>query len=263
MARKNNKSKKKSLFHRLRIRIKRYYHRIMRILMAALIIIGIGYAGKVIFKSCSKRVTRTTVNSTDYNGIDVSKHNGKIDWAKVATDQRIQFVYIKATEGATRTDAMYQRNIDQARAQGIKVGSYHFFISWRSAKEQFENFRRQVNFSEQDLIPMIDVEEQGCRTATRAALQKNLNEFIQLIKQEYGVYPLLYSQYRFYNDNLAPEFNKYHIFIARYSTSKPTLRGKGKYNIWQFTENGRVDGISTPVDLDRFANGTKLEDILL
>ena len=92
---------------------------------------------------------------------------------------------------------------------------------------------------------------------------RRLAEFMQLVKDEYGKYPLLYSQYRFYNDNLAPEFNKYFIFIARYSNKEPVLKGKGKYNIWQFSEKGRVAGIKGYVDLDRFANGTTIADIEL
>lgn len=62
---------------------------------------------------------------------------------------------------------------------------------------------------------------------------------------------------------LAPEFNKYLIFIARYSDSQPILKGEGKYNIWQFTERGHIDGIKEKVDLNRFANGTTINDIML
>ena len=66
-----------------------------------------------------------------------------------------------------------------------------------------------------------------------------------------------------YHKMLAPEFNKYFIFIARYGKSTPNLHGPGKHNIWQFTEKGRVPGISGHVDLDKFDNGTTLRDILL
>lgn len=55
---------------------------------------------------------------------------------------------------------------------------------------------------------------------------------MDLVKREYGKYPILYSQYGFYNKMLAPEFNKYYIFIARYGTQKPVLKGNVNYNIW-------------------------------
>ncbi|MBO4849723.1 MAG: glycoside hydrolase family 25 protein [Prevotella sp.] len=202
-------------------------------------------------------------SGNSYDGIDVSKYQGKINWEKVATDKQIQFVYVKATEGASLVDRNYKRNIKGARQAGIRTGSYHFFTSRRPAKEQFEHFRHHVKKSEQDLLPMVDVEESGVRGLSRSDLQQRLDEFMQLVKQEYGKYPLLYSQYGFYNKMLAPEFNKYFIFIARYGKSTPSLHGPGKHNIWQFTEKGSINGISGHVDLDKFDNGTTLRDILL
>lgn len=201
--------------------------------------------------------------SCDYDGIDVSKYQGEIDWCTVALDSKIQFVYLKATEGASHVDRCYKENIRKARSAGLLVGSYHFFTSQRSPEDQFLNFRKYVKHEEQDLLPMVDVEHTGNRLAKRQQLQNNLAKFMELVKAEYGQYPLLYSQYKFYNDMLAPEFNHFFIFIARYSDSKPTLRGGGRYNIWQFTEKGHIDGIKENVDLNRFANGTTINDILL
>lgn len=210
-----------------------------------------------------QRRERRTINSREYNGIDVSKHQGRIDWYAVAGDERIQFAYIKATEGVTHSDRRYATNIREARAAGIMVGSYHFFRAGRPAAEQWRNFRRHVDPHQQDLLPMVDVEESGCRGVRREALQRNLAEFMRLAKAEYGRYPLLYSQQRFYNDMLAPEYNRYLIVMARYSTTPPQLAGGGRHNIWQFTESGHIKGIRGAVDLNRFANGTTLDDIRL
>ena len=129
------------------------------------------------FKSWT-HVDEIIPESKGYDGIDVSKHQGKIDWEEVAKDKNIQFVYIKATEGRTMLDRRYRENITGARKAGLKVGSYHFFTSRRSARDQFENFRSHLNRSEQDLIPMVDVEESGCKRATRSELQKSLGEFM-------------------------------------------------------------------------------------
>lgn len=207
--------------------------------------------------------SRYTITATDYNGIDVSHHQGNIDWAQVAGDSHIQFVYIKATEGSTHTDRRYRQNITAARAAGLPVGSYHFFLARRPAADQFDNFCRHVDASQQDLLPMVDVEESGCRGVSRGQLQRNLQQFMDLVRDRYGHYPLLYSQYRFYNTMLAPEFNRYYIMMARYGRRPPVLHGTGRYNIWQYTERGRVSGIRGYVDLDRFDNGTTLSDIKL
>ena len=202
-------------------------------------------------------------SSSNYDGIDISKYQGKINWKKVKANRNIKFVYIKATEGASLVDKKYKSNLKGARDVGIPVGSYHFFTSHRSAEDQFANFKRNVPKSKQDLLPMVDVEEDGVRGCSRAKLQKSLGEFMQLVKNEYGKYPLLYCPLDFYNKMLAPEFNKYYIFIARYGKSAPRLHGPGKHNLWQYSEKGRIDGIPNLVDLDKFENGTSIHDIML
>ena len=249
-------------WHRLRRWCRQRWRR-WRVPLAAAVVALLAIAVAVKHFWPASRPARVTVESGDYNGIDVSRHQGRIDWQRVAADPKIQFVYIKATEGASLVDRDYERNFEQARAAGLKVGSYHFFTSYKSARAQFDNFKRHVDKSAQDLLPMVDVEEAGNRRATRQSLQPHLQEFMELVRAEYGQYPLLYSQYKFYNTLLAPEFNRYFIFIARYGRAEPVLRGGGKYNIWQYTERGHVDGISGAVDLDRFCNGTTLDDILL
>ncbi len=201
--------------------------------------------------------------SAHYDGIDISKYQGKINWKKVKANRKIKFVYIKATEGASLVDKTYRRNIDEARKNGLKVGSYHFFTSYKTPEEQYKNFKRQVKKGEQDLLPMVDVEEAGNKNARREVLQQRLWRFMELVKDDYGEYPVVYSQYKFYNDLLAPEFNNCIIFIARYGKAAPALRGGGEYNIWQYTERGKVDGIRGYVDLDRFENGTTLDDLTL
>lgn len=202
-------------------------------------------------------------SNADYDGIDVSKHNGNINWERVSQDPNIKFVYIKATEGASRVDKNYKENLREARAAGLKVGSYHFFRGYRTAQEQFANFSKNVDKSQQDLVPMVDVEQTGNSQVAPALLRARLQEFMELVKEQYGKYPLLYSQHHFYNERLAPEFNKYFIFMARYSKKEPELKGGGKYNIWQHSEKGRIKGIHGDVDLDRFGPGTRLSDIEL
>ena len=65
------------------------------------------------------------------HGIDVSHHNAKINWDKLKDSRTeevgIDFVYIKATEGATHLDKEFQRNWKEARRIGMKRGAYHFY----------------------------------------------------------------------------------------------------------------------------------------
>lgn len=259
--RKTRKRNSKFSFSRIYKRLHRRLRRSGKLLLVICISALVAFLIKDRFFNFG--TNRSTVFATDYNGIDVSKYQGNIDWNKVSEDSHIQFAYIKASEGSNIFDSKYSRNIKDARNAGIKTGSYHFFIGRKSAKEQFDNFNRHVSKYNQDLIPVVDVEEAGNRYISRSQLQRNLQEYMDLIKREYGKYPILYSQYGFYNKMLAPEFNKYYIFIARYGAQKPVLNGNGNYNIWQYSEKGRIKEIKGTVDLNRFAYGTRLVDIEL
>ena len=72
-----------------------------------------------------------------YDGIDISSHQGFIDWKKVSSDKDIRFVYIKATEGATYRSPHYAHNLTQARRYGLLVGSYHYLTSTSTIYQQF------------------------------------------------------------------------------------------------------------------------------
>ena len=107
-------------------------------------------------------------------GIDVSHHQKTINWEKVAADN-VQFVYIKATEGATYQDPMFRKNIEGAQKAGLLVGVYHYFRMTSSPEEQFENFKNAMKGYEMDLVPMIDVERNDNKSIKE--LQKNLERY--------------------------------------------------------------------------------------
>lgn len=198
-----------------------------------------------------------------FDGIDVSHHQGKINWRLVAKNPSVRFVYIKATEGSTIVDSRYRYNITQARKAGLPCGAYLFLSSTSSAKAQFRAFTRVVKKEDQDLVPVIDVERENMRFWTKKEVHANVKLLIKLMKAHYGKAPIIYSQFAYYNEQLAPTFNQYHLFLAKYSKGHPTIRGKGKNNIWQFTERGQINGIRGRVDLNRLVNGTTLDQLRL
>lgn len=198
-----------------------------------------------------------------YDGIDVSHHQGKIDWKKVAKDKKIKFVYIKATQGRTLIDKRYYENLREARRQGLKCGSYHYFSSETSVRAQVRLFTTIVQKKQQDLIPMVDVEREGMYLWSRRQVQDSLALFCKLVKKHYGKAPLIYSHYHYYNTHLAPQFNRYFLFLGKYSWPQPRINGLGKHNIWQYSERGKINGIRGYVDLDRFMSDTSLKDITL
>ncbi len=234
-------------------------------------IIVIALSGEAATKKVSRRqhiespksrvAQQASRNSDDYDGIDVSSYQKDIDWEKVCADKRIKFVYIKATEGSTYTSPHFEFNIENARKYGLKVGSYHFLRTTSSLKSQFENFKKSARRDEQDLLPLIDFENKG--SWTHKQIIDSLEAFAGMIREHYHCEPMIYTMTSFYNSYLSPYFNKYPIFIARYSTSQPQLSNGAQYLLWQYTDQGKVDGIDHAVDMCRFAEGVRLRDIMI
>ena len=196
-----------------------------------------------------------------YDGIDISDHQKRIDWPEVAKDKNIKYVYIKATEGATYVSNLYRYNLENAHKHGIKVGSYHFLRTGSRIRDQFDNFKRVVKKNEQDLLPVIDVEvRQGW---TNQQLRDSVKLFADLVEEHYGCRPIIYTSSSFYDNILGRSFNIYPLFIARYSASPPTLKSGNDWVMWQFSERGRIRGISTNVDLSCFNKGRSLSDIMI
>ena len=93
-------------------------------------------------------------------GLDVSNHQGVIDWRSVPKD-KVSFVYIKATEGGDWRDKSFARNWAEARQAGFQVGAYHFFTLCRDALTQARNFMDVVKPHPGMLPPALDLEYGG------------------------------------------------------------------------------------------------------
>lgn len=178
------------------------------------------------------------------NGIDVSRFQDSIKWSKVAKNKKIQFVYVKATEGASIRDRMYAYNVKKAREAGILVGSYHVYSSRTTAFKQFNNFKRVVGKTKQDIIPVLDIEAVHCHKLYMARVDK----LLELMEKEYGVKPMIYTSEKLYMTHFdVKKYKKYHFFIANYRR-EPRMA----YTLWQYTQRGRQKGISGFVDFSKF-----------
>lgn len=197
------------------------------------------------------------------SGIDVSHHQGHIDWQKLARNKKIRFVYMKATQGSTLVDECYHLNFRLARAAGFKVGSYHYFSPKSSLKEQFDNFICNAPKALQDLRPLIDIEDPALLRWPKAAFRNHMTVFLKMIENYYGVCPVIYSTEPFYRKLLKDDFKDYYPFIARYRKDAPTDLLQGRRGLWQYSEEGRLDGIEREVDLDAFCNGGSVADLLM
>jgi lysozyme len=240
-------------------------HKFLLISIISTLVVAFSVGGVWAF-NFSKRKTKQKCSQLvipkDSVGIDVSHHQGDINWQEVSK-QKILFVYIKATEGKTYTDPKFHANIKGAKKHGLKVGAYHFFRMTSGAREQFNHFYSQVGKYKMDLIPMIDVEVPHKEVKSIKQVQDSLDVFIKLVTQKYGKKPMIYGTQRSYNTYCASKYNNLHLYIGRYNTKGPEINGKGSYTIWQYSECGKIKGIPKPVDLCKFRKGYGVKDIKL
>ena len=237
---------------------------IIIIIFASLIAVTVSYTA--INFDINHLLPRNTVLKRNarqsFSGIDVSHHQGQIDWKKVKIAKPdLAFIYVKCSEGKTYKDPCFVKNVKGATSQGYKVGAYHYFRMTSSAHDQFRNFKAQMDRVTLDLIPMVDVETNDKRP--RKELQDSLQVFLNLIEKAYGKKPMIYGTQRSYNSYCAPEFNDYPLYIGKYSASKPVVIGPSHYTIWQFSETGTIKGFKGGVDLCRFHPDKSLKDIVL
>ena len=193
------------------------------------------------------------------HGIDLSHYQGEVFWEAIGDNSNMTYVYLKATEGGDRIDDKYERNIELAHKYGLKVGSYHFFRPKTDLTSQLENFKTQCRPSQQDLIPMIDVEtKQGMGNE---AFCDSLLKFLDMVEEAYHQKPLVYTGTNFYNRYLVGKLDDYKLMIAQYSSKEPILADDKDYLLWQYTGKGYIDGIRGYVDKSRFMGQNGLREL--
>ncbi len=197
--------------------------------------------------------TENDTSQFEVHGIDVSHHQSYINWDSVI-GHNFSFVYIKATEGEQFVDSMYQRNWQESRRVGIKRGAYHFFRPSLSATLQADNFIAQVHLEDGDLLPVLDLEVLDNVPIQDFIFRAKL--WLTQIENHYGVKPIIYTYFKFYNKYLAGQLEDYPIWIARYNNKSPKLANRLQWTFWQHQCEGNIAGINTLVDLNVF-NGDK------
>ena len=194
----------------------------------------------------------------EIHGIDISHHQGKIDWQElkdkgVIDKFPIRFVMIKATEGASQIDENFRENFYQAREHGFTRGAYHFYSVHSSAADQARFFISKVKLENGDLPPVLDVEHKP-KKQTDEQFKASVLEWLQIVERHYGVKPIIYTYYKFKTRYLNdPIFDDYPYWIAHYYVDQVEYDGPWKF--WQHTDVGRLPGIKGDVDFNIY-NGS-------
>lgn len=216
-------------------------------------------------------LSNSTVKSLDefpLRGVDVSNHNGEIDWKKVK-DSGIGFVYVKAVQGTTMVDSRVRRNLDALHINEIPHGVYLTYDFCKGPDEQVDNLLRVLPSGE-DVLPIaLDLEwydgdtsfagvQSGCANANITVTQDRILRALQRLTAAYGKPPVIYLP-SWAQKNLDKRFENYPKWVADFSlASRDNARPKAaNWTIWQYQDRGRVDGIPGPVDLNVFAGDAK------
>lgn len=183
-------------------------------------------------------------------GIDVSHHQGKIDWNKALnmniSGDSIAFVYLKVSEGTNFKDPRYEENRRTLDRHPVKVGGYHFFSPRSSARAQAHFFIQ--NFKKTSLLPVLDLEV--IAPLDQNTLIDSVQVFINVIHRQLGISPIIYTYESFYTDYIkGSALEAHHFWIAAY---KPNCAICTQDNVilWQFSDQGTINGIHEKVDLN-------------
>ena len=220
---------------------------------AALVVLG----GAYLFRNY---ILPHSVNVDRYRypvaGIDVSKHNGEIDFGKVAADD-YQFVFIKASEGKTYKDEAFERNYRGAREAGLMVGAYHFFRKNRTGEEQAANLLDVVKGKTSDLPLVIDLEDDwgnGATTSRETALKRVL-DMIDILKAK-GYDVMIYTNLDGYEKYYKGMMGDYDLWLCSFTS--PDMLTDKPHRFQQFNHEGTVLGVKGDVDLNVW-RGSKRE----
>lgn len=189
--------------------------------------------------------------------IDVSHHNGLIDWETVK--KTVSQCFIKSTQGVTFRDPMFIRNAIAATETGIQVGYYHYATLNShnvelDAQDECKWFIANVKKVPLGRLPLVlDLEDEKCTLSKQDVFLYVKSFFRHLVLNGYHDY-LLYSCTSFLNRHLPPNHNLGYVklWIADYNEPHFTPHGWEDIHLLQYTDKGKVEGIKGYVDLNRY-----------
>jgi lysozyme len=194
------------------------------------------------------------------HGIDVSAHQGEIDWPTLAEGQ--DFAFIKATEGSTFVDKRFATNWPGAQAAGLAVGAYHFFSFESPGTTQAANFIKTVPLTPGALPPVVDLEFYDLWSLNPPAIETvraELDALLADLKTHYGQPPIIYVDTDMYSRYLAGSYADNPLWV-RDLRSKPKLPNDRAWTFWQYADNAKLSGYTgdeDSIDLNVFAGNAE------
>lgn len=185
-------------------------------------------------------------------GIDVSEFQGKIDWEKVKNDG-IEFAILRCGYGMdflNQDDVEYERNANECERLGIPYGVYlmSYANTVEKARSEAEHVLRLIEGRKISLGVWHDIEDNGTSGAiNKETLTNIINTFCNTIKNA-GYKVGVYASLNWLENKIEKTIkDNYDIWVAQYYSK---CEYEGKYIMWQHTSSGKVNGISTNVDMN-------------
>lgn len=189
-------------------------------------------------------------------GIDVSRYQGEIDWEKVKADG-IRYAILRvgsSNNNGVYIDPYFEENYLGCLANGIAVGAYIFTYAENETEQNEEilKFLQALEGKTFKYPVFVDVEYKGLASLGKSQLSSLIKRYMDILDQK-GFIPGWYSYTNFINSYIDTDALKdYPLWVADYRSS---LGYTGKYDIWQYTSSGSVNGISGNVDMNRDYRG--------
>lgn len=186
----------------------------------------------------------------DMKGIDVSVHNGNIDWQKVKS-AGIDFAILRAGYGrlASQKDEKFEQNYKNAKAAGIPVGAYWYSYAMTPEEAELEAdvFLSVIKGKQFEMPVYFDLEEKKQFDLGKEQVSAIMRAFLSKVEAS-GYFVGLYGSASSLTTHTADDIkSRYTIWLAHWVQQ---TNYNGAYGIWQYSEKGKVDGISGNVDLD-------------
>ena len=186
-------------------------------------------------------------------GIDVSYHNGEIDFSKVKS--QVDFVIMRAGYGIKDQDSKeikFNIYYEDAKKNNIPVGTYWYCyaLTPEGALQEAQVFLKKVKGKKFEFPVYYDVEEPSVLATGSENLKNIINTFCgELEKNNY--YCGVYASLNVFLKTFPPEiYQKYAVWVAYWSENRPKINGTS-WGIWQYTSDGNMDGVESPrVDFD-------------
>ena len=186
----------------------------------------------------------------DMKGIDVSVHNGNIDWNKVKADG-IEFAILRAGFGRLekQKDEKFEQNYAEAKAAGIPVGAYWYSYAMSPEEAEIEAnvFLKVIKGKQFEMPVYFDLEEKKQFDLGKEKVSAIMRAFLERVESA-GYFTGLYGSASPLFTHTADDIKSHYTIWLAHWVDRTNY--SGAYAVWQYSEKGKVDGISGNVDLD-------------